>query len=234
MTLTPTKQVVGLDFQCAERLPKKRNKLVYSSSANRGLDVLLDVFPRIRAEVPDAELHVFYGFESWEATARMTGNTTELAVIAEYKRRLENTAGVVVRGRVSQAELAREMMTAKVWSYPTGFTETYCCGVVEAQAAGCIPVTSALAALTETGRWGVLLPGPNTAIDYQDAFVREVVGLLKNDERHAAVAAAGRQWALRLSWESLAVEWASMFRDLIVECGIDTPRYEQKNKQEAA
>src|SRR6185312_6187435 len=37
----------------------RRRRLAYTSTPFRGLDVLLDVFPRIRAACPDTELDVF-------------------------------------------------------------------------------------------------------------------------------------------------------------------------------
>lgn len=211
----------------AGEMPPKTNKLIYSSSANRGLDALLDMMPAIKERVPDVELHVFYGFESWEATTRMTGNVGELAVIEGYRRRLSETPGVVYRGRVDQATLAREMMTAKVHAYPTAFTETFCISAVEAQAAGCVPVTSTVAALPETARWGILIPGDNNSPGYREVFVNEVAAILKDEDRRSAVAHAGRAWALKLSWATLAKDWEAMFRDLAVECASETPRYER-------
>lgn len=206
-------------------LPPKRNKLIYSSSANRGLDVLLDVFPTIKAEVPDVELHVFYGFESWEATARQIGDAAQLEEIARYRARLANTPGVIFRGRVDQKTLADEMKDAKVLAYPTNFTETFMISAIEAQAAGCVPVTSALAALPETARWGILIPGNNGMPEYQQQFIAGVVGLLKDEDKRATIAAAARQWALGLTWESLAREWEAMFRDLFDDCAGNVPRY---------
>lgn len=218
----------GLDpARFAGEMPAKKNKLVFSSSANRGLDVMLDVFPRIRAQVPDAELHVFYGFETWERSARLMNSQAELQEIEAYKRRLAQTEGVVWRGRVDQDTLAREMMESKVWSYPTAFTETYCITAIESQAAACVPVTSHLAGLAETAKWGVQLDGQNTSAEYQDEFVKQVVQLLQDDERRETVATLAREWALTLSWESIAKEWVELFARETFEAVMSiVPRYE--------
>lgn len=214
--------------------PTKRNRLIYSSSPNRGLDALLDVWPIIQFEVPDAELHVFYGFESWERSAEIMGDAGQLAQIAGYKARLASTPGVHVRGRVDQATLAREMMMSKVWAYPTAFTETYCITAIEAQAAGCIPVTSDLAALHETVRYGVRLSGSNADPAYRDAFVRECVNALTDEARRSTIAGYGRGWALTQTWETLAAEWAKMFDDVIGDAGGAVPRYVQMLDKKAA
>lgn len=224
------------DIAVVERFPVKANRMVYSSSANRGLDVMLDMMPAIRAEVPDAELHVFYGFESWEATARITGNAAELAQIEAFKKRLQTTPGVAWHGRVDQGTLAREMMAAKLWTYPTAFSETYCISALEAQAAGCVPVTTSYAGVAETALWGLRVsvfvpadghsPPNNRAPGYQREFVAAVVDLLRDDRKREAIAAAGRKWARTQSWEALAVEWSAMFGTLIDELAADpVPRY---------
>lgn len=193
------------------RIWDKPNRLIFSSSPNRGLDVLLMLFPAIRAQVPDAELHIYYGFDCWEAFARRGNNTQELAVIDEYKRRINDAVragGVTFHGRVNQRELADAFMRSKVWSYPTNFNETSCCGAMEAQAAGCVPVCPPLAALAETVKHGVFVEGG-------DAFVAACVRLLKDEEYRLSFAEPGRKYALaNLTWRGLAEEWERMFRSI--------------------
>jgi len=197
-------------------LPPKKNHLIYPSSADRGLEVLLDVFPAIRERVPDAELHVYYGFDGWKLWARRSGNNDELLKIENCQRRVTSTPGVFYHGRVGQQELARAMLQAKVWAYPTWFTETSCISAMETQAAGCVPVTTRIAALGETVKHGILLDPPNTGEAYKGRFVEEVCSLLTDDERRQKYADAGREWALNnLSWASLAAEWEAMFYEVI-------------------
>lgn len=218
----------GIDAaRFAGEVPQKKNKLVFPSSANRGLDIMLALFPRIKEQVPDVELHVFYGFETWERTAMMMGNKPELEQIAWYRKRLSEIPGVVWRGRVNQQTLAQEMMESKVWSYPTAFTETSCITALEAQASECVPVTSNLAALSETVKWGIRIDGSNMDQAYHQVFVDQVVQLLRDDEKRMAVAKLGREWALQFTWEALAVDWAEMFEQLIATMEDErVPRYE--------
>ena len=208
----------GIDpARFAGEMPPKKNRLVFSSSANRGLDMFLDLFTKIKVCVPDVEGDVCYGFETWERTARAYSSQAELTEIDNYKKRLASTPGVTFHGRVNQDVLARMMMEAKVLAYPTAFTETYCVSALEAQAAGCVPVTTGLAALNETVKHGVLIPGHISEPIYQQAFVYEVVKLLTSEKTRVPLAEAGREYALQLSWEKLAVEWEMMFEKLIVE-----------------
>jgi glycosyltransferase involved in cell wall biosynthesis len=193
---------------------KVGNRLIYSSSGNRGLSTALDFLIQVQAEVPDAELHIYYGFETWEKMAKAAGSQSDLGHIAQLQDKISGTRGAFMHGRVGQKELADAYLSSKVWFYPTMFTETSCISAMEAQAAGCVPVTTKLAALVETVKHGVLLDPPVSAEGYRRAFVSKVVSLLRDERVRGEIAWAGRTWAMEsLSWESVAKEWVVMFRE---------------------
>jgi len=209
----------GIDLARYAKEPvKEGNKLVFSSSPNRGLDRLLLLFPRIRSQVPDAELHLFYGFENWEKAARLQGDARELGQIAYFRQMIaeaEKGGGVHWHGRVSQKELAQYQLQSKIWAYPTNFHETSCITAMECEAAGCVPVTSHLAALPETVSHGVLLKQPGSPA-YDDAFVKWCVRLLRDDEEREKFAKAGRAFALEhFGWAKVAAEWSAFFPALL-------------------
>lgn len=190
---------------------KQGNRLIYSSSGNRGLDVALDLFPRIRKRVHDAELHVYYGFNTWRAFAEKHARH-EIPIIEGLEERLRSTEGVVYHGRVGQQALADAQLAAKVWFYPTAFTETNCITALEVQAAGCVPVTTALAALNETVHHGILIDGNNTASDYKSIAVSETVKLLTDEDWRLKFATHGRKTTLaHYSWAKVASQWISLF-----------------------
>jgi len=143
-----------------DSVPRNPHKAVYSSSPDRGLQTALDCWKDVRKAIPDAELHVYYGFDNWEKSARMLNDGPQQQSVRYLKQLAQSTPGVVVHGRIRQAELAREFLSAGVWAYPTWWTETSCLTAMEAQAAGLYMVTSPLAALNETvGDRGVLIEG---------------------------------------------------------------------------
>lgn len=202
----------------AKRTP---TRAVYSSSPDRGLQTALDLWPLIRAEVPDAELHVYYGFAGLRAIQ------PALAVALEAKAKA--TEGVVLHGRVHPRELATEFLRSGVWFYPTWFTETSCITAMQAQVAGLRIVTSPIAALNETvGHRGVLIdgaPGPidmqtqgfvlsEPSAEYRSACVRAVVKALTDPsgegERGAVQYYAARQFGL----PGLCEEWSRMLTEL--------------------
>ncbi len=220
----PPEQVLctrnGIDLSrfdaVVERNPRK---VVYSSSPDRGLPALLQMWPEIRKRVPDAELHIFYGFYNWRKIAQARGDSNQLKGIEHLERQIQMLAseGVVMRGKVDQATLAREFLSAGVLAYPTWFSETSCLTAMEAQAAGLRIVSSSIAALNETvgPEYGVLLDGDWLSPEYQARFV---------DEVERALVAPDGEWVKtrgeisdraegEFGLDSLALEWVDMMRD---------------------
>lgn len=212
----------GIDLTRFDQdVPRNPHKAVYSSSPDRGLEVAIKVWPIIRERVPDAELHVFYGFKTWEISAQ--GNQEQKNLIAHLKGMLEATKndGVIYRDRIDQNELAREFLSSGVWAYPTWFAETSCITAMEAQAAGLRIITSPIAALNETvGNRGVMIPGDWLTNEYQAGFINSVVDAMTkdgDDDRKQLQAFARRNFG----WDSLADEWDTMLRDVMGEVMIN-------------
>lgn len=194
-------------------------KFIYSSSPDRGLDVVLRMWPAIKDRIPDAELHVYYG---WAAIDKIIGgsNAERRGWLGTFKTDIEimlgalgrEEAGIFWHDRVSQAELAEAQKQARYWLYPTYFCETFCITAIEAQAAGMIPLTSDLAALTETVICRDLRqPGyPNN-----DAYVREFLARLDRAEKIGDLGRAeyqnvGRAFAEQFSWDHVAQIWSKV------------------------
>jgi glycosyltransferase involved in cell wall biosynthesis len=207
----------GIDTSLFTELPvpKEGCKVVYSSSPDRGLDKLLDYWPAIREMRPDAELHVYYGFDTWERMAEVHKDKIAKLQIGIFRTRLASMEeqGVVAHGRVGQAELAKAWMGASLWLYPTSFSETSCITAMEAQAAMAWPITSKLAALQETVRQGVLINPPNTRDGYREEFLGQVRLFLDgvNVDRLKSQFLA-RNWAMEeLDWDGVAKQWEELF-----------------------
>jgi glycosyltransferase involved in cell wall biosynthesis len=194
---------------------RARKRLIYSSTPYRGLAILAALFPRILAEHPDAELHVFSGMKVYE------GSGSDAARIAEQFRgvfqRLATTPGVTVHGNILQAQLAREFMRSSILAYPNTFEETSCITALEAMAAGCVPVTSARGALPETiGDAGILLDGDPTSAAYGDTFVTCVSELLRDDDLWLRYHRRALERSRGTSWDAVAAEITTWSADYLV------------------
>jgi tetratricopeptide (TPR) repeat protein len=183
--------------------------LAYTSTPDRGLDLLLEAFPRIRELVPGATLEVFsgmglYGFSATEDQARF----------GPLYERCRATAGVDYVGPVPQPELAQRLRRAAVLAYPNTVPETSCIAVLEALAASCVVVSSAWGALPETGAgFARLVSVEGGRAAYLDWFVAEVVAALntreeQEDQLQRQVAQVGQD----STWAGLARHWLDWLR----------------------
>jgi glycosyltransferase involved in cell wall biosynthesis len=226
-TINPDKVIVtrnGVDMaRFAAPEARAAHRAVYSSSPDRGLRELLEIWPTVTAAVPDAELSVFYGFDNWEKTVALMGDQDGTRKIQHLKHLVRTTPGVTLRGRVGGAELAKAFLSSGVFAYPTWFTETSCIAAMEAQSAGCRIVTSPHAGLVETvGERGVMVRGhacdPNTpaTTEYKTEFAAAVIDAMKDPEGtdRAALQTYARE---HFDMDLLAEDWSEMLLGIVAD-----------------
>jgi glycosyltransferase involved in cell wall biosynthesis len=206
----------GIDLsRFNKQIPRNKFKVVNSSSPDRSWPILFDCWGRIKERVPQAELHLFYGFKNWEVSAQHDKGQADL--IVRLKQQIKDLAplGVVYHDRVSQEELANQFLSAGVWAHPTWFTETSCITAMEAQAAGLRIVTSSIAALNETvSTRGVLIDGDWTTEEYKSKFIDAVVSSMQNDDNSDRLKL--QQYAKdNFGLDDLASDWNKMFHKLL-------------------
>ena len=180
-----------------------RKRLIYSSTPYRGLQLLPEIFPAIRARHPDAELHVMSGYQVYSGPSGYDKRAEQQ--FQALAQRLQSIPGVVLRGNIRHSELAREFMRSSVLCYPNTFEETSCITALEAQAAGCAIVTSARGALPETvGKAGILISGEPGSTQYNRDFVDAVCSVLENDALFESLSTAGTMQSSTTDWSHVA------------------------------
>lgn len=186
---------------------KRPNSVGYFSAYYRGLECLLDMWLDIRAEVPDATLDVYYGWESW------VGLEGEDAFYHRMERKFKEMKkhGVTVHGRVSHKELAKAMKEIQVWAYPTEFPEIHCITALKAQEALCFPVVTGVAALKETVQSGKMIRSQKIYGDEynQLKFMKELVAALKEKKEGTPVP--------NCDWSDVAQQWTTELKGLLNE-----------------
>lgn len=208
----------GLDLEAFERLdaagiPRNPSRCLYASSYDRGLEVLLGIWGDVRRAVPEAELHVFYG---WQGFDDLLGDPAVRAWKTHMEQLLKQP-GVHHHGRVGHERILRETMAAGVLAYPCTFAETSCITAMKAQAAGAVPVVIGYGALDETVRYGLKLPAhpggacpPEQAAAYRD----QLVWALRNPAWQDQVRAEMIPWARQqFAWTTVARQWDAVIRD---------------------
>lgn len=162
--------------------------LVYASSYDRGLERLLDWWPAIREQVPDAELHIWYGWSMYDQINNLVGVTAfetdmvpGIRAAWEWKSRMlekMQQPGIVVHEETTPYD-PTPFLEAAIWAYPCIGGERFCLTAVKAQALGAIPVVVPTMALDETVKWGI-------KTDHEH-FVEELVALMKDPARQMRI-----------------------------------------------
>lgn len=187
--------------------PKGRKpRVLYTSSPDRGLDILLELWPQIRKRVPNATLEHAYAPVYYEIARQ----DPKLAAFHARIGKLSEQKGVKALGSLSQPALARLMLESLVWCTPSyngnidaPFFETSCIGAMEAQAAGCHVVASAWGALTETVRVGDLIDPPADDV-WRGKLVDAIVEGLTDPMVQRSAQDLGPRLAAQLGWDGVA------------------------------
>lgn len=201
----------------AKKNAGKRNpyQVIYASSYDRGLDHVLEMWPKIKEAVPQATLKIFYGWNTYDAMMQQRLGTPHGNYMKQYKERIVRmlTAlaplGVEECGRVSQNELYKNYMESGVWFYPTEFYEISCINAMTAQVMGAIPVCTPYAALQETvnGDYGI-------KADLNE-LTEAMIYLLSNPEEAESRRKNMMKWAEKaFDMKSLAKDWDLFFNEV--------------------
>jgi len=197
--------------QMFANIKRDPNKLIYTSAQDRGLETLLKLFPKIKRQIPEATLDIYYGWQTWDSVY------AEDLAQQEWKKKvleMQKQDGVKDHGRVTHEEIAKAYLRSSIWAYPTTFTEISCITAMKAQAAGCIPVTTTVAALDETVQYGIKLDFKDiyTNPRAQKKWVDAVVFLLKNQWKQQEIREEMIPWAKdKFSWKKIAQQWNQEF-----------------------
>ncbi|MFF4339379.1 glycosyltransferase family 4 protein [Kitasatospora sp. NPDC001540] len=184
------------------------NVCLFASMPNRGLDIALAIWPRIRAAVPDAELWVTSGWQLWGFTNSEADD--------RWHQLLGGSPlpdGVRLLGARPRDELIDIQQQAALTLYPCRFPEMFCLAAAESAAAGTPVITSAIDALTERvqhNRTGLLIPGDITTPEVQDAFVQSTIAVLSDRDLRIPLAHAAKRSVRHLAPERIASAWEEL------------------------
>jgi glycosyltransferase involved in cell wall biosynthesis len=171
-----------------EHATRRPKSIAWCSSPDRGLHRLLEIFPRIRQQVPDAQLRIYYRFEDWYKHARAMALPHLLGTRARYINECLNRLGrngengVHLIDAIGNTQMAEELSQTSVLAYtcePIRFTEGFSVTIMDACAAGCIPVISdvdALGNLYQDSGATIIKGYPGRSLDL---WIEKVVELLQ-------------------------------------------------------
>lgn len=134
---------VGIEAATPQPKPTDIIKLVYSSTPQRGLDILVPVFDELSKVHDNIELDVFssYKIYGWPEADKPFQKLFDFC---------EQHPKINYRGFVPNSELRKSLETSHIFAYPSTWLETSCRALVEAMSAKLWCVHPNYGALTET------------------------------------------------------------------------------------
>jgi len=187
----------------ASKLAARKPWAYYSSTPFRGLEYLLLAWPHILQAVPEAQLHVCSSMKIYDPD----GHTdTDFGPLYENAQSLP---GVQYHGSLSQAELRIIAQQCRVLAYPCVFPETSCIAAMEAMAAGCVVVSTALGALPETAWQNPLIP---MADGWLNQWLVEVVRMFVDNDYYTKKALQNLAVSKYYDWNYVANDWVQFLR----------------------
>lgn len=194
----------GINAEQFKPIEQRKNPYacIYGSNYARGLEILLDLWPTIKEQFPQATLDVYYGWQHWG----LLSSTKE----AKMRVQMAELADLDVQdhGLVGHEELNRAYERASFWTYPCTGTETFCISALRAQTAGAIPVVIAQTALKETVQYG------HHCLNQQN-YLKTLLNALQHAEE---ITLEERQKARALildqfTWDKIAYKWHVLFQE---------------------
>jgi glycosyltransferase involved in cell wall biosynthesis len=209
----------GSLYYDVEEVKRDPHRMIYASSYDRGLVHLLNIWPTIRREVPDATLHIFYGWQTYDAIFR---DNPERQLWKSRVEKMMQQDGITHHGRVSHKELVGEFTKSAIFTYPTDFQEISCQNAMTAQIYGAIPVVSDYAALKETVQFGKKIDADITSSEGKQEYAHALVEALTNEKWQEEERAKMIPWAKKeFTWSKIAKQWKKVFdADIVKEISI--------------
>lgn len=192
-----------------ELIKKRKHSVGWYSSYDRGLPTLLQLWPYVREQFPDATLDIYYGWDTFDIFHK--SNPEQMRWKWQVIRHLHDlkNQGVKEHGRVSHEELAKAMKEIEVWAYPTGFPEIHCITAIKAGASGQVPVTSGYAALQESvleeqPDYGEKIYGDEKL---QEEFVQRLIEAIRTGRTYEERKVKAKEYIDKYNWGRIAEQW---------------------------
>ena len=150
-----------------KNIEKIKNRFIFTSVPARGLNIMLEIWPRIKKEIPDASLVITSDYRLWNC-----GRGNE-----QFMMKALGLDGITYLSAIPRPRLVEEQLKAEIHMYPTDYQELFCIAVAESQVAGVYPITSDAGALVTTNM-GTTIPGDPNKV--KDEYVRQSVAMLDN------------------------------------------------------
>lgn len=163
-----------------EKIKRDTNRIIYTSSPDRGVELILENWFRILEQHPKANFHWYYGFDNIDKILAVDPNN-KLKYLRIKLLELSKQPNVYFHGRVAQDRLYHAIAQSSIWFYPSDWPETSCITGMEMQALGTVPVVTSFWANKQNILHGYKFENlPQNSPITKIRMIDTVINLLKN------------------------------------------------------
>jgi len=178
---------------------KKKNRFIYCSDPDRGLIILLKMFPKILKLFPDATLDIYFDKIQNKTIQDLIDKTGD---------------HIKFRGKLKQSELAKELCKSDIWFYPNIYShETFCLSALEAMAGGNLVIARKYSGLVQTIGNGGILIDEHTPEKFEIESLKIIKEVLNNPEKKRNYQNLAIKRASIYKWERISKIWYSLFNE---------------------
>lgn len=189
-------------------------KFLYTSTPHRGLAVLAAAAEQFAKERQDWELHVYSSFNiyGWHEQDKQ---------FTPLYDQLRRNPCVVYHGSQPNDVVRQACLDSHVFIYPSIYQETSCMAIQEAMMAGCLAITTDLAALIETcGEWAWRMPfteNANQLAHYTLDAMRRAMDAYADPFLQSVLHAQTQYYQSFYSFENRVPQWKSLLEAVVQE-----------------
>lgn len=187
-------------------------RIVYTSTPQRGLELLIPAFEFLAEKHQEIHLDVFSSFKiyGWDEAD---------AQFEPLYDQIRNHPRMTYHGFVPNDTLKEHLTQSDIFAYPCIWTETSCRAMLEAMSAGLVCVHPNYGALPETsGSLNVMYQGDADRVKHMNAFALHLsaaINVVKN-KQHTNMITFNKIFVdSRYNIEFIANKWNSMLKELL-------------------
>lgn len=204
----------GIDtsmFEVTNTIPKVKNRFIYSSCPERGLERLLELWPQICEKLENAELYVC----TYVDFPRTDNHNYEKDM--KIHKMMESHSNVKYVGKLVKLDLYLLMSTCEYWFYPTNFNETSCITAMEMLMSEVICIYYPLGGLVNTmSDYGIQV----NESDEIETIMELSASTPFAENRKKEIRRRGKEYAISCDWKNRSKMWEDL---LFNSVGASTP-----------
>lgn len=171
---------------------KVKNRFIYTSRPERGLEKLITLWPKILEMLPDAKLVI---------SSYVNFNENNYIKIMNSIRQYSS---IIFMGNLNTTQLYEEMSIAEYWLYPCNFCETSCITALEMLMSETICLYYPLAGLNDTIKDNGFQINHENELD----VLYKLINMTDKDKELIRI--RGKKYAESCSWKNRYIEWEKL------------------------